>query len=149
MSTELPQTQDAYELYYWPSITGRGEFPRLALEDAGAVYRDVAREPAEGGGGVPAILRLLRGEGAWLRPFAPPILVHRLGGREVVVSQTAAILAYLGPRLGLVPADEMRLAEADAIQLTIADLVGEVHDTHHPVASHLAYEDQSVEAIRR
>ena len=32
-----------YELYYWPGIQGRGEFVRLALEDAGADYVDVAR----------------------------------------------------------------------------------------------------------
>jgi hypothetical protein len=25
-----------YELYYWPGIQGRGEFIRLALEEAGA-----------------------------------------------------------------------------------------------------------------
>src|ERR687895_15573 len=35
----------SYELYYWPGIPGRGEFVRLALEDAGAEYVDVARRP--------------------------------------------------------------------------------------------------------
>ena len=33
-----------YELYYWPSIQGRGEFIRLTLEEAGADYVDVARK---------------------------------------------------------------------------------------------------------
>ena len=32
-----------YQLYYWPEIQGRGEFVRLALEEAGADYVDVAR----------------------------------------------------------------------------------------------------------
>ena len=34
-----------YELYYWPQIQGRGEFVRLALEEADADYVDVARKP--------------------------------------------------------------------------------------------------------
>jgi glutathione S-transferase len=134
-----------YELYYWPSIQGRGEFVRLALEEAGASYRDVAREPKDGGGGVPALLEMLKtadGEGAL--PFAPPILKHG----AVIVSQTAAILAYLGPRLGLAPDDEAGRLETLEHQLTIADVVAEAHDVHHPIAGGLYYEDQKPEALR-
>ena len=40
-----------YELHYWPRIQGRGEFVRLALEQAGAEYVDVARGPKSSGGG--------------------------------------------------------------------------------------------------
>lgn len=138
-----------YELYYWPSIPGRGEFPRLALEDAGARYRDVAREPEGEGGGVPALMRLLRGEAEGFRPFAPPILRHHTGERVVTLAQSAAILHYLGPRLSLVPGDEPTRAAAHTLQLTLADLVDEVHDTHHPVAPHLRYEEQTTEAKRR
>jgi glutathione S-transferase len=35
------------------------------------------------------------------------------------------------------------------LQLTIADLVDEVHDSHHPIAGSLYYEDQKPEALRR
>ena len=47
-----------YELYYWPGIQGRGEFIRLALEQAGLSYIDVAREAD----GIPALMRFLEGE---------------------------------------------------------------------------------------
>jgi glutathione S-transferase len=129
------------ELYYWPTIQGRGEFVRLALEEAGADYVDVVR----GKGGIAAMTRLLGGEEPGALPFAPPFV--KVGG--TVVSQTANILAVLAPRLGLVPADDTLRAEAGQIQLTIADLVGEVHDTHHPIAGSLYYEDQKKEAKRR
>jgi glutathione S-transferase len=131
-----------YELWYWPGIQGRGEFVRLALEDAGAPYVDVARTP----GGMPAMMRMLRGEGVkGPYPFAPPFLKDG----PLVIAQTANILAYLGPRLKLVPRDEARRAAALQIQLTIADLVAEAHDTHHPIASSQYYEDQKEAAKKR
>lgn len=133
-----------YELHYWPGIQGRGEFVRLALEDAGADYRDVAREPGRGAG-VGAMMQLMKRGGAHRVPFAPPILK---AGR-LVVAQTALILHYLGPRLGLVPGSEAARLWAHQLQLTVADLVSEVHDTHHPVALGLYYEDQRREAKRR
>jgi glutathione S-transferase len=129
------------ELYYWPMIQGRGEFVRLALEEAGADYVDVARRK----GGMAAMARFLEGKEPGPLPFAAPFV--RLG--EVVVSQTANILAFLAPKLGLVPDDEALRAEASQIQLTIADFVGEIHDTHHPIAGGLYYEDQKKEAKRR
>lgn len=129
------------ELYYWPTIQGRGEFVRLLLEEAGVPYVDVARRK----GGVAAMLRFIEGRERGALPFAPPFV--RTGG--AVVSQTANILAFLGPRLGLAPAGERGRAEVHQIQLTIADLVGEVHDTHHPIAGGLYYEDQRPEARRR
>ena len=91
-----------YELYYWPTLQGRGEFVRLAFEEAGVAYTDVARLPADKGGGVQAIQRFLRGDAGRLRPFAPPFL--KAG--DLVIAQVANILLYLGPRLGLVPEDE-------------------------------------------
>jgi glutathione S-transferase len=119
-----------YELFYWPSIQGRGEFVRLALEAAAADYQDVARLPGNGNaGGVPALVALMNGDGEWLPPFAPPFLRHG----ERVIAQTANILQYLGPRLDLVPADEASRLAAHQHQLTIADLVLEAHDVHHPV----------------
>jgi glutathione S-transferase len=136
-----------YELYYWPSIQGRGEFIRLALEDAGADYLDVARLPARGGKGVPAMMRLLDGESLACPPFAPPFLIVHAG--KQVIAQTANILLFLGPRLGLVPKDEARRLWAHQLQLTIADWLAEVHDTHHPIASGLYYEEQKREAKRR
>jgi glutathione S-transferase len=133
-----------YELYYWPSIQGRGELVRLALEEAGADYVDVAREPGKGGG-VPAMLRLMDGETVAHPPFAPPFL--RVGKR--LIGQTANILLFLGPRHGLAPATEDGRLWTAQLQLTIADVVQEVHDTHHPIASGLYYEDQRKEARRR
>ncbi|ACS42073.1 MULTISPECIES: glutathione S-transferase family protein [Methylorubrum] len=134
----------AYELHYWPMIPGRGEFVRLALEQAGADYVDVARQPVEAGGGIAAMMDRLEDEPI-RPPFAPPFLKD--GDR--VIGQTAAILLYLGPRLGLVGADEADRIWTHQIQLTIADMVAEAHDTHHPVGVGLYYEDQRPEARRR
>ena len=133
-----------YELYYWPEIQGRGEFVRLALEEAAAPYVDVARQPGPAGG-VKAMMKLLRGPEGQVGPFAPPFLKDG----DVLLAQTASILAYLGPRHGLAPADEAGRAHALQLQLTIADLVAEVHDTHHPLSPGLYYEDQRPEARRR
>src|SRR6185436_3462563 len=129
------------ELYYWPTIQGRGEFVRLMLEDAGAEYVDVARTK----GGMARMMRFLEGKEPGALPFAPPFV--RVD--DVVVSQTANVLAHLAPRLGLVPEHPVPCAEVAQIQLTIADLLAEVHDTHHPIAGSLYYEDQRREAKRR
>lgn len=132
-----------FELFYWPSIQGRGEFVRLVLEEAGAEYVDVARLPESQGGGARAIMQLLKDRG--LPAFAPPVL--RAG--TLVLAQTATICRYLAEQLGLVEQTEAERARADQLMLTIADLVAEVHDTHHPIASSLYYEDQRDEAKRR
>ena len=132
-----------YELFYWPGIQGRGEFVRLALEAAGAPYVDVARERGAGRG-VKGLMAMLEG-GAPQTPFAPPFL--RDG--EIVVSHVANILNYLGPKLGLAPKDEAGRIFAHGLQLTITDLVAEVHDTHHPISTDLYYEDQRQEAKAR
>lgn len=134
-----------YELYYWPMIQGRGEFVRLAFEEAGVPYVDVARLPKGKGGGIDAIAKMLRGAGKGTRPFAPPFLK---AGR-IVVAQTAAILLYIGPRLGLVPKDEAGRLAVHQHQLTIMDLAAEAHDTHHPIATGLYYEEQKPEAKKR
>jgi glutathione S-transferase len=130
-----------YELYYWPGIQGRGEFIRLALEDAGADYVDLARRPR----GMAAMSRILESRAVKRPPFAPPFL--KAG--KLVIAQTANILLFLGPRLGLAPKDEAGRLWAHQLQLTIADWVAEVHDTHHPIAGSLYYEDQKREAKRR
>ncbi len=132
----------AYELYYWPSIQGRGEFVRLALEEVRAPYVDVARRA----GGVRAMTKLMASVGrSGLEPFAPPFL--RSG--KLVIGQTANILLYLGPRHGLVGSGEGARLRAHQLQLTAADLVAEAHDAHHPVSVELYYEDQKVEAKAR
>jgi glutathione S-transferase len=131
-----------YQLYYWPTIQGRGEFVRLALEAADAQYVDVARESGKGKG-VSAMMRLMANEKQ--SPFAPPFL--RDG--KLLIAQTANILLYLGPRLGLAPKSETMRLWSHQLQLTIADFVDEVHDTHHPIASSLYYHDQLPEAKRR
>lgn len=134
-----------YELYYWPTIQGRGEFIRLAFEEAGVPYVDVGRLPEEEGGGEDTIERVLEERRRGPRPFALPALM--VG--DFVLSQTAAILHWLAPRLGLAPVGEDGRAWALELQLTVADLVTEVHDSHHPVAAGLYYEDQRKEARRR
>lgn len=138
-SSEAP-----YELYYWPTIQGRGEFIRLLFEDAGVTYRDVARLPESDGGGVKVLLRVLRGDEGALRPLAPPVV--RAG--DEVIAQVACILHALAPRVGMAPKDEAGRTRALQLQLTIADLVAEAHNTHHPIASGLYYEDQKTEALR-
>jgi glutathione S-transferase len=132
-----------YELHYWPGIQGRGEFVRLALEEAGADYVDVARQSESEGGGEAALARRMRG--LTPPPFAPPFLVDG----ERVIAQTANILLYLGARHGLAPPDEAGRLWANQLQLTIADLVDEAHETHHPIAGSLYYEDQKPEALAR
>ncbi|HWP60141.1 MAG TPA: glutathione S-transferase [Candidatus Acidoferrales bacterium] len=130
-----------YELYYWPGIQGRGEFVRLALEDAGADYIDVARSKR----GMATMERFLQSRAAERPPFAPPFL--KAG--KLVIAQTANILFFLGPRLSLAPRDEAGRLWAHQLQLTIADWVAEVHDTHHPISGSLYYEEQKREAKRR
>jgi glutathione S-transferase len=134
-----------YELYYWPGIQGRGEFIRLALEEAGADYVDVARLAVREGGGMAALTRFLEDDAVKRPPFAPPFL--KAG--KLVIGQSANILQFLGPRLGLAPKDEAGRLWAHQLQLTIADLVVEAHDVHHPIASALYYHDQKPEAQRR
>ena len=134
----------AYELYYWPGLQGRGEFVRLALEDAGAAYIDVARQSEAEGGGVPALMKLMQDPAQEHPPYAPPFL--RDG--TLLISQTANILQYLGPKIGLAPADEAGRLWAHQLQLLVTDFVKEAHDTHHPVGSSLYYEEQKPEALR-
>ncbi len=131
-----------YELFYWPGIQGRGEFVRLALEAAGADYLDVARLSGRGKG-VDAMLGLMAESNR--EPFAPPFL--RAG--KLVIAQTANILHYLGPRLGLAPGSETGRLWAHQLQLTVTDFVSEIHDTHHPIASSLYYDQQRPEARKR
>jgi glutathione S-transferase len=135
----------AYELHYWPTIPGRGEFVRLALEASGAPYVDVARGADSAGQGTAAMMRALQDRQTPYPPFAPPFLKDG----EVVIAQTAAILHHFGPQLKLVARSERLRAWTQQIQMTIADMVTEAHDTHHPVAGSLYYEDQKPEALRR
>jgi glutathione S-transferase len=131
-----------YELYYWPEIQGRGEFVRLALEEAGADYVDVARTRKSG---MDTMFRLMQSRRVATPSFAPPFL--KAG--KLTIGQTANILLYLGGRHGLAPGNEAGRLWVHQLQLTVADLVAEIHDTHHPVASALYYEDQKKEAKRR
>jgi glutathione S-transferase len=129
----------AYELFYWPTIQGRGEFVRLALEEAGVDYVDVAREP----GGMARMMAAM--DGADHPSFAPPFL--KAGA--LAIGQVANILLHIGREHGLAPGDEQGRLWVNQLQLTIADLVTEAHDSHHPIASSLYYEDQRPEAKRR
>jgi len=129
----------SYELYYWDGLQGRGEFIRLALEDVGVAYIDVAREPDVDGKGLSAMLSLLDGEGL-LNGMCPPFASPFLKDGDLLISHVANILFYLGPKLGLAPSTEVDRFVANGLQLTVADLVTEVHDTHHPLSTDLYYE---------
>src|SRR5574337_1952614 len=122
----MANSESHIELYYWPGIPGRGEFVRLLLEDGGVAYVDVARERPDG---MAEMMRYLDGSEPGALPFAPPFV--KVGA--AVVSQTANALCYLAAELGLPPGDAVQRAEACQIQLTLADFVGEIHDTHHPI----------------
>lgn len=141
---EAAKSLKAYQLHYWPTIQGRGEFVRLALEAAGADYVDVARQPPAQGGGEAALGRMLDDAGP-RSAFAPPFLIDG----NVVIGQTAAILLYLGPRLGLAGVGEADSVWTHQLQLTIADVVAEAHDTHHPLSVDLYYKDQREAALVR
>jgi len=134
-----------YELYYWPIIQGRGECVRLALEESGAAYIDIARESGEDDAGVPAMLELLEGETVERPPFAPPFLK---AGR-LLLGQTANILQFLGQRHRLAPTGEAGRLWVHQLQLTLCDFVDEIHGTHHPIDGSLYYEDQRKESRRR
>ncbi|MCP3465159.1 glutathione S-transferase [Bradyrhizobium sp. CCGUVB23] len=129
-----------YELYYWPEIQGRGEYVRLALEEAGAAYVDVARGPR----GTAAMMKMMDAQGG-TPPFAPPFL--KAG--KLVIGQTANILLYLGSRHGLAPKTKAGKLWLHQLQLTIADFVLEIHDTHHPLGPSLYYEDARPAAKKR
>jgi glutathione S-transferase len=130
-----------YQLYYWDGLQGRGEFVRLALEEAGIPYADVARQKK----GMPALMASLDGDKVDHPAFAPPVLQ----AGELLIGQTANILLFLGARHGLAPRAEAGRLWANQLQLTIADIVAEAHDTHHPISTNLYYEDQKKEAKAR
>jgi len=139
MTNKTARTQ--YELFYWPGIQGRGEFIRLAFEQAGVPYRDVARKP----GGLKKLGNLMKSGASEIPPFAPPFI--RMG--TLILAQTSAILAHLAPRLKLIGRTESDRLRAMQLQLTIADCIAEVHDTHHPVSVEQVYEKQKPAAKKR
>ena len=140
-------SQPEYELIYWPGLPGRGEFVRLLFEEAGVPYSDIAKTPDQA---VPAVMSYIsaenRGDAHNPPPMAPPILKHG----ELVINQLPNILLYLAPKLGLAPKEGDAVYHLNQISLTIIDgLVNEIHDTHHPIAVGLYYEDQKEEAKKR
>jgi glutathione S-transferase len=144
-SAAKPAGTAPYELYYWPNIPGRGEFVRLVLEEAGVAWIDVGRRPRKQGDGIEAVLAFYAGRNEGHPVFAPPVLKQG----ELVLAQTAAICHFLGRHHGLAPRDEAGEAHALELQLTLADLVDEVHDTHHPISAMLYYEEQKAAAKKR
>ena len=134
-----------YKLYYWPMIQGRGEVIRLSLEEAGEEYIDVARNNQEQKDNQNAIIDILQNTKLMNPPFAPPFLIDG----DTMIAQAAAILQYLAPKIGLIGDTHKEQTFAHQIQLTVSDLLTEVHDTHHPIASELYYEDQIEESKKR
>src|ERR1035441_7952516 len=109
-----------YELYYWPGIQGRGEYVRLALEDSGADYADVARSDR----GMAAMMKMMAARSG-TPPFAPPFL--KAG--QLVIGHTANILLYLGSRHGLAPKSEAGRLSVHQLQLTDGSGAG---NSRHP-----------------
>lgn len=132
---------EPYKLYYWPTIQGRGEFVRLALEEADVPYIDMAR----GKGGMKAMTELIAGGSGAHAAFAPPVLQ----AGELMIGQTANILLFLGARHKLAPRAEAGRLWCHQLQLTIADIVAEAHDVHHPISVNMYYEEQAREAKAR
>ncbi|KAI5117249.1 hypothetical protein M0805_006412 [Coniferiporia weirii] len=130
------RTDEKYQLYYWPGIPGRGEPIRLAFEEAGVEYEDVAYTR-----GVSAVTELLGGG----KHFAPPILRHG----DIEISQLPNIMLYLGPKLKLVPESEAGRLRVNQLFLTAMDCQNEAHDTHHPISVGAYYEDQKDAALER
>ena len=153
-STKKARTQPPYELIYWPTIPGRGEFIRLALEVTGTSYTDTGNASE---GGIQSVLGLISAEStgdADGNPptFAPPALRipgEGKDGKSLVLYQTPSILSYLGDKLGLAGEDEVEKHWVLSHTLTALDLNNEVHDTHHPLAPQLYYEDQKEEALKK
>ena len=135
----------SYEFCYWPGIQGRGEFVRLALEQAGAAYVDVARGTEEDGQGVAAMRAVLADDAFTTPPFAPPFLKAGDG----IVKHVAAILLFLGDRHDIVPKNVAHRLWAHQLQLSVTDFVQEIHDAHRPIANALYYEEQKSESARR
>lgn len=143
-----------YELYYWPGIQGRGEFIRLALEEAGVPYVDVAKDPAGETQTINKLQAVLGDTKAAHPPSGtskgrPSFAVPLLKAGDLYISQTANILMYLGIHHGLAPADEAGRLWAHQLQLTITDWIVEIHDTHHPLGPTEYYQDQKQEAHKR
>ena len=134
-----------YKLYYWPKIQGRGEVVRLALEEAGVEYVDVARNSSIQKDNQSTMLDIMQDSKLNSPPFAPPFLVDG----SIMIAQAAAILQYLAPKIGLIGNNHTEQIFAHQIQLTISDFLTEVHDTHHPIASELYHEDQIKESKKR
>ena len=132
-----------YDLWYWPSIQGRGEFVRLFLEAAGIDYRDRAR--TSDAQALVEDMEARAGENGFA-PYAPPYLVDRQSG--FTIAQVAHILAWLTDAHDRGTGDGATDLHLIQLQLTITDIVAEAHDTHHPVASGLYYDDQKDPAAR-
>jgi glutathione S-transferase len=131
-----------YKLIYWPTLPGRGELIRVILEDQGLAYEDVARTPE--GPDFAAVQGVLRAPPPGTPPAAPPILLDG----DLALAQSANIALYLGKKHGLLPPGDAGLFHANQLLLTLSDIVAEVHDTHHPIATHLYFEDQKAAAER-
>jgi glutathione S-transferase len=138
-----------YELIYWPSLPGRGEFVRLVLEAGGASYSDIAAKSIPDS--AQAVLGLIAesniGDATNPPIFAPPFLRHG----DLSMNQTMNILRYLAPKFGLEgDGSEATKVHLASIAATIFDgLCNEAHETHHPIASSAYYEDQKPEAAKR
>lgn len=147
--TDTPE----YKLLYHPGLPGRGEYIRLAFEATSTPYTDVSNTSQAGIGEVYGTLSPQSlGEGLNPPKFAPPML--RVGGAgpngsDLLISQTSNVLLYLGRKLGLSGESEAEGYWVNEVVLTGLDFCNDCHDTHHPIATGMFYEDQKDEALKK
>jgi glutathione S-transferase len=135
-ATLSDETKAPYDLWYWPGIQGRGEFVWLFLAAADIRWRDRARDAD-----AQALVEDMeeRAENGFA-PYAPPYLVER--ETDFAIAQVAHIVTWLSEKHGRSTGDAATDLHLVQLQLTITDIVAEVHDVHHPIAGSLYYDDQ-------
>ena len=117
---------------------------RLALEEAGADYVDVARRGRQTRR-APAMMKLLESNPAGAAALCAAVPE---AGKDIS-RRRRSFCSISAPRLSLAPRDEAGRLWAHQLQLTVTDLVVHIHDTHHPVSGWLYYEEQRPAAKRR
>ena len=129
-----------WTLIYWyftPGV-GRGEFVRLMFEEAGVPYDDPCRKTKNSA----AAMKFLKGEEEGYPVQFPPIIKKG----DFTLSQTPAIMAYLGKKFGMFPEGDEDEAHAMQLNLAVADCIAEYMKAFHPVSGHASYTTQVEEA---
>ena len=138
---------DKWEIVYWGggAFRGRAELVKLVFAAADVKY-------TMQGDGIPEIIAAYPKEPTPVatilaktpKHFAPPILRNTATGFEL--SQTPAILEYLGEKFGLVPHSLEDKARARQVALSACDFLADGRAPFHPVKPTESYAIQKDEA---